>query len=72
MRVSLCHKNSSVDIEWNLPFLPRKGETLSVSQLISEKQNNKLCKNRDYFTVVHIAWFPSKRNNQSIVEIILE
>ncbi len=72
MKVYLCHNSSSVKIKWNLPFLPRIGETLSVSGLLSEKQNNELCRNRDYFTVTHIAWFPSQRDNQSFVEIILK
>lgn len=72
MKVFLCYNSSSVKIQWDLPFLPRIGETLSVSRLLSEKQNNELCRNRDYFTVTHIAWFPSRRYNQSFVEIILE
>ncbi|QQV01827.1 MULTISPECIES: hypothetical protein [Chryseobacterium] len=71
MKVVLCYNNSSVKIKWRLPFLPRIGETLSVSEFLSEKQNNELCRNKDYFTIIHIAWFPSKRNDQSIVEIIL-
>lgn len=33
MKVYLCHNSSSVKIKWNLPFLPRIGETLSVSDL---------------------------------------
>lgn len=72
MKVVLCYNNSSVKIKWNLPFLPRIGETLSVLEFLSEKQNSELCKNKDYFTIIHIAWFPSKRNDQSIIEIILE
>lgn len=72
MKVALCYNSSVVNIKWNLPFLPRKGETMSLSQLISEKQNNKLCQNRDYFTIAHIAWFPSKRSSQSLIEILLE
>lgn len=72
MKVVLCYNNSSVKINWSLPFLPRIGETLSVLEFLSEKQNNELCKNKDYFTITHIAWFPSKRADRSVVEIILE
>ena len=72
MKVVLCYNNSSVKIKWNFPFLPRVGETLSVSEFLSEKQNDELFNNKDYFTIIHIAWFPSKRNDQSIIEIILE
>ncbi|MEA1847617.1 hypothetical protein U9K52_01725 [Chryseobacterium sp. MHB01] len=72
MKVVLCYNNSSVKIKWNLPFLPRIGETLSVSELLSEKQNAELFEDKDYFTIIHIAWFPSKRDDRSIVEIILE
>jgi len=72
MKVVLCYNHSSVKIKWNLPFLPRIGETLSVSEFLSDKQNNELFDSRDYFTIIHIAWFPSKREDRSIVEIILE
>lgn len=72
MKVVLCYNGSLVKIKWNLPFLPRIGETLSVSELLSEKQNAELFEDRDYFTIIHIAWFPSKRDDRSTVEIILE
>lgn len=72
MEVKLCYNLSSVTIKWNIPFFPRIGESISVSEIISERKNDQLCKNQDYFIIKHIAWFPANSSSASLVEIILE
>ncbi len=42
MKVFLCYKHSSVEIKWDLPFLPRIGEYISITELLSEKQHKQL------------------------------
>ena len=42
MKVALYYELNSVKIDWNLPFLPRAGEYISVAELISDRQN-KVC-----------------------------
>lgn len=72
MKVFLCYKHSSVEIKWNLPFLPRIGEYISTTELLSEKESKQLGAKNYYLKIINIAWFLYKDGKQSAVEILLE
>ena len=72
MKVSLCYAHNSIMIRWDFPFLPRIGESISLCDIITEKQNEKLFDNRDFFRIVNISWFPSKTKHKNLIEIIME
>lgn len=72
MKVSLWYLTGSVEIVWNLPFFPRIGEHISTCEILSEKESEKLSKDRDYFQISNISWFPSDSTKEPHVEIILE
>lgn len=72
MKVFLCYKHSSVEIKWDLPFLPRIGEYISITELLSEKQHKQLGAKKDYLKIINISWFLYKDSRQSAVEILLE
>ncbi len=55
MKVVLCYELNSVKIDWNLPFLPRAGEYISVTELISEQQNKELNPNRNLYIVRNVS-----------------
>lgn len=57
MKVFLCHKHSSVEIKWELPFLPRTGEYISTTELLSEKESEQLGAKNDYLKIINISWF---------------
>lgn len=42
MKVKLCYQHTSVDIKWDLPVLPRTGEYISITELLSEKEFKQL------------------------------
>lgn len=72
MKVFLCYKHSSVEIKWDLPFLPRIGEYISITELLSEKQHKQLGAKKDYLKIINISWFLYKDSRKSSVEILLE
>ncbi|WP_139418886.1 hypothetical protein [Chryseobacterium mulctrae] len=72
MKVFLCYKHSSVEIKWDLPFLPRIGEYISITELLSEKESKKLGAKNDYLKIINISWFLNKNSRKSSVEILLE
>ena len=72
MKVFLCYKHSSVEIKWDLPFLPRTGENISTTELLSEKEFKLLGTKKDYLKIINISWFLYKDGRQSAVEILLE
>lgn len=72
MKVLLCYKHSSVQIKWDLPFLPRIGEYISTTELLSEKECKQLGTKNDYLKIVNISWFLYKDSRESSVEILLE
>ena len=72
MKVGFCYDKTVVEIEWLLPFLPRAGDLISVTDLLTDEQINTLCENRDFFRVSYVSWFPHKNTEESFVEIELE
>ncbi|QIG88176.1 hypothetical protein G6R40_00220 [Chryseobacterium sp. POL2] len=72
MKVFLCYQNGSIEIKWNLPFLPRIGEYISTTELLSEKESKQLRAKTDYLKIINISWFLYKDGRQSFVEILLE
>ncbi|WP_159476403.1 hypothetical protein [Chryseobacterium sp. 18068] len=72
MKVFLCYQNGSVEIKWDLPFLPRIGEYISTTELLSEKELKQLGTKKDYLKIINISWFLYKDGKQSSVEILLE
>lgn len=72
MKVFLCYKHSSVEIKWDLPFLPRIGEYISITELLSEKQHKQLGAKNDYLKIINISWFLYKDSRESSVEMLLE
>lgn len=72
MKVFLCYKHSSVEIKWELPYLPRIGEYISTAELLSEKKSKQLGAKTDYLKIINISWFLYKDSRESSVEILLE
>jgi hypothetical protein len=72
MKVFLCYQNGSVEIKWDLPFLPRTGEYISIDELLSEKEFKQLGTKKDYLKIVNISWFLYKDSRESSVEMLLE
>ena len=72
MKVFLCYKHSSVEIKWDLPFLPRIGEYISTTELLSEKEFKQLGAKNDYLKIINISWFLYKHSKSSSVEILLK
>jgi len=72
MKVFLCYQHESVVIKWNLPFLPRIGEYISIDELLSEKEFKLLGTKKDYLKIINISWFLYKNSRESAVEILLE
>lgn len=48
MKAFLCYKHSSVEIKWDLPFLPHIEEYISITELLSGKQHKQLGAKNDY------------------------
>lgn len=72
MKVFLCYQNGSVEIKWDLPFLPRTGEYISTTELLSEKESKQLGAKNDYLKIINISWFLYKDSRESAIEILLE
>lgn len=72
MKVFLCYQNGSVEIKWDLPFLPRTGEYISTTELLSEKEFKQLGTKKDYLKIINISWFLYKDGRKSSVEILVE
>lgn len=72
MKVHLCYQHGNVKIKWNLPFFPRTGEYISTSELLTEKELEKLGAESDYLQIINISWFLNKGHRRSSVEILLE
>lgn len=72
MKVFLCYQRKSVVIKWDLPFLPRIGEYISIDELLSEKEFIQLGTKKDYLKIINISWFLYKDSRKSSVEILLE
>lgn len=72
MKVFLCYQNGSVEIKWDLPFLPRTGEYISITELLSEKEFKLLGTKKDYLKIINISWFLNKNSRKYSVEVLLE
>lgn len=72
MSVHLCYPHGNVKIKWNLPFFPRTGEYISTTELLTEKELEKLGAESDYLQIINISWFLYKDRKRSSVEILLE
>lgn len=72
MKVFLCYQNGSVEVKWDLPFLPHVGEYISTAELLSDKEYKQLGAKKDYLKIINISWFLCKDARQSTVEILLE
>lgn len=72
MKVFLCYQHGSVEIKWDLPFLPRTGDYISIAELLSDKEYKQLGAEEDYLKIINISWFLYKDNRKSAVEILLE
>lgn len=68
MKVKLCYEHTSVDIKWDLLFLPRTGEYISITELLSEKQHKQLRAKNDYLKIINISWFLNKNSRKSSVK----
>lgn len=70
MKVSLCYQHGSVEIKWDLPFLPRTREYILINELLSEKEVKQLGAKDDYLKIINISWFLYKNSRKSIRVIL--
>ncbi|MCD0477796.1 hypothetical protein LPB90_04980 [Chryseobacterium sp. LC2016-29] len=61
-----------MEIKWDLPFFPRIGEYISITELLTEKESKQLGAKNDYLKIINISWFLYKNSRKSSVEILLE